>query len=547
MASRITPLVASTDICDLDDAANPLCVAGAEIDPRFADKPLEVAGRVADIALAALRVKLAGDDGGETLRGVGHAGPGVLQNRPDDEPTARHCRPRETSRNLGKLQDAVAPEGGGPAVAMATLRSELPAAEALLANISAAPVAASLAEVYRATRTSDGAELAIKIQRPGLERKVALDFHVLRRILALAQERFGLAGDIPTIQSVLDEVGGGIFAELDFETEARHIRRFDALYAERLAELGVVVRKVDPTLTSPRVLATEWIDGTPPRSLPDPERQALARTAVRCLAMQLMSDGFIHCDPHEGNLLGLPDGRVALLDFGLMAQMRRDHQEAMASGVLNIMAENYGALEEIFKGMGVLNTQVDDLRRDGVDEPFSDAIRRCMTGGAAGARATSSRTTTAATGGAFGQLYEELGELAFSYYFTIPSYYILVMRAFVTLEEIALANDGDEFNMYEATAPATRGARCSRRAPPAAARSSAPPSSPAAGAAPSARASSCHGRGGGGLAVAAVACGVSLNSTLHAFTRAQRRGPIVAHVPSTAGSCGGSLSHSSVS
>ena len=50
--------------------------------------------------------------------------------------------------------------------------------------------------------------------------------------------------------------------------------------------------------------------------------QALARTAVRCLAMQLMTGGFIHCDPHEGNLLATKDGKVALLDFGLMAQVR---------------------------------------------------------------------------------------------------------------------------------------------------------------------------------------------------------------------------------
>ena len=66
--------------------------------------------------------------------------------------------------------------------------------------------------------------------------------------------------------------------------------------------------------------------------------------------MQLMSDGFIHCDPHEGNLLGLPDGRVALLDFGLMAQMRTDHQEAMAHGVVNILGENYEALEQVLEG-----------------------------------------------------------------------------------------------------------------------------------------------------------------------------------------------------
>ena len=59
----------------------------------------------------------------------------------------------------------------------------------------------------------------------------------------------------------------------------------------------------------------QWIDGTPPRDLAPTERQRLARIAVRCLAMQLMTDGFIHCDPHEGNLLALRDGRVALLDF----------------------------------------------------------------------------------------------------------------------------------------------------------------------------------------------------------------------------------------
>ena len=99
-------------------------------------------------------------------------------------------------------------------------------------------------------------------------------------------------------------------------------------------------------LTSARVLVTHWIDGTPPRELAPARRCELARTAVRCLAMQLMSEGFIHCDPHEGNLLGLDDGRVALLDFGLMAQMRTDHQEAMAHGVVNIIAENFEALEQ---------------------------------------------------------------------------------------------------------------------------------------------------------------------------------------------------------
>ena len=105
--------------------------------------------------------------------------------------------------------------------------------------------------MYRATRASDGAELAIKIQRPGLERKVALDFHVLCRILALAQERFGLAGDIPTIQSVLDEVGGGIFAELDLRR-----RRATSAASMRCTPNGwpssASSCKVDPALPAAR-------------------------------------------------------------------------------------------------------------------------------------------------------------------------------------------------------------------------------------------------------------------------------------------------------
>ena len=76
-------------------------------------------------------------------------------------------------------------------------------------------------------------------------------------------------------------------------------------------------------LPSARVLVTHWIDGPPPRELAPARRCELARTAVRCLAMQLMSDGFIHCDPHEGNLLGLDDGRVALLDFGRRSWLER--------------------------------------------------------------------------------------------------------------------------------------------------------------------------------------------------------------------------------
>lgn len=459
---------ADAEACDLD-SAQVLCKYDPdEIDARFSKEPFAVALRIADVLLSFAKFKIAGDDGGATLRAeLSRLGPvfckvgQTLATRPD-------IIGLEISRNLGQLQDAMAPESAGAATAMTTLAASLGGEYASkLTNISTTPVAcASLAEVYRAKTVADGVDVAVKIQRPGLERKVALDLHVMRRLLAFAQEKFKIGGDVGVVVAVLDEVGAGLFAELDFMTEAEHINRFHKLYSKSLKKLDVVAPSVRQELTSQRVLVTDWIHGVPPRELEPAARQNLAKKAVRCLAMQLMTDGFIHCDPHEGNLLALPNGTVALLDFGLMAQMREDHQEAMAHGVLNIMSENYEALETIFKGMGVLDQSVPDLRRPGVDEPFSSAIKRCMTGGggteSASADDTGRKRIVQDADGtdrrrAFGQLYEELSELAFKYYFTIPSYYILVMRAFVTLEGIALSADDDgSFNMYEATAPYAR-------------------------------------------------------------------------------------------
>ena len=456
------------------------------IDRRFANDPLTVAGRIATIVAAVAKIKLANDDGATLRAELSRLGPvfckvgQTLATRPD-------IVGLETSRNLGKLQNAMAPEPDA-AIAMATVQKSLggtPLAQAF-PEITPAPIAAaSLAEVYKAT-LANGRQVAVKVQRPGLELKVALDLYCARRLLELAQKQFKIGGDVSVVVAVLDEVGSGLFDELDFTVEAANIRRFQRLYGRACKELGVVVPAVVEHLTSTRVLVTEWMDGVPPRELPPTARAALASTAVRCLAMQLMTHGFIHCDPHEGNLLALRDGRVALIDFGLMAQMRLDHMEAMAHGVLNIMGENYEALVPIFRGMGVLADK-EDLRRPGTEEPFPAALRRCMSGEASEAAdaATAVGSPAAITSGskgdsasstdrgrrrkliqdtdgtdrrrAFGQLYEELSELAFKYYFTIPSYYILVMRAFVTLEGIALsADEQGSFNMYSVTAPYAR-------------------------------------------------------------------------------------------
>ena len=162
----------------------------------------------------------------------------------------------ETSRNLGKLQDAMAPEADGPDVAMATLKEALGGeVSAFFSTISPQPVAAaSLAEVYKAT-TLDGREVAVKVQRPGLERKVALDFYVLQQALSLAQRQFNIGKNVEQIVAVLDEVGSGIFAELDFNTEAAHIRRFEGLFSRHICRVKLELTSIQGSLGEVKPMA----------------------------------------------------------------------------------------------------------------------------------------------------------------------------------------------------------------------------------------------------------------------------------------------------
>ena len=183
----------SDEGCDLDARAALCTYDRAAINARFRDEPLEVAGRLASVAVAVARVNLAHDEGATLRAELSRLGPvfckvgQTMATRPD-------IIGLETSRNLGQLQDAIAPEADGPAVAMRTLAEALgrPIEDCLM-EVSPEPVAAaSLAEVYKARLVSDGRAVAVKIQRPGLERKVALDFYVLGKLLELAQRRFNI-------------------------------------------------------------------------------------------------------------------------------------------------------------------------------------------------------------------------------------------------------------------------------------------------------------------------------------------------------------------
>lgn len=179
------------------------------------------------------------------------------------------------------------------------------------------PIAsASVASVYRA-RLPDGTEVAVKVLRPGITRIVEADLRLFRRIAGLVEKLPG-ARFLPLV-SMVDEVGGCLRRQLDLQVEASANRR---LHRTLAAERGIVVPTLIDRYCGSSILTMEFVEGVVPDSLPGGRLSETELLAIlRALYRMIFVDGLVHCDMHPGNLRILPDGRVALLDFGFMVEL----------------------------------------------------------------------------------------------------------------------------------------------------------------------------------------------------------------------------------
>ncbi|WP_425244329.1 ABC1 kinase family protein [Thermostichus vulcanus] len=256
----------------------------------------------------------------------------LLSTRPD-------LLPRDYIEALSTLQANVPPVpwSGVEMVLRQQLRQPL---EQVFNSIETESVAAgSIAQTHRACLSS-GEWVALKIQRPGLEAVVERDTRLIRSIAELvAQTEFGKLADVV---SLADEFCRAIQAELDFTQEAHHTDQLrQHLQGSRWFDSAqLVVPQIHWPLTTPKVLAMEWIDGQPlleaDRSDADPKK--IARMLTRAFFQQICIDGYFHADPHPGNLFYLGSGRVALLDCGMIGRLDPRTQQILLEMILAIVS-----------------------------------------------------------------------------------------------------------------------------------------------------------------------------------------------------------------
>lgn len=194
--------------------------------------------------------------------------------------------------------------------------------EALFATFDRVPIAAaSLAQVHRAT-LPDGTAVAVKVQRPDLERLVHRDLDAMEFGLRWLYRLFPRRMRRTNLLDFVAEFRRYTLQELDFAQEGRVIGRFRKNFANRS---DVKFPAVHSSETSQGVLTMDWVEGLRLRdaasSLGEDERQRLVTLIVDVMLQMFVSDGLFHADLHPGNIFFQRDGTFTLLDFGMWGEL----------------------------------------------------------------------------------------------------------------------------------------------------------------------------------------------------------------------------------
>ncbi len=256
----------------------------------------------------------------------------LLSTRPD-------LLPREYIEALSTLQSNVPPVPWNAVEILLRQQLRQPLEQVFSSLDTEAVAAGSIAQVHRA-RLVSGEAVALKIQRPGLEAVVEQDTRLIRGIAELvAQTELGRLTDVVALA---DEFCRAIQAELDFTQEARHTEQLrQQLQKGRWFDPNqLVVPRIHWSLTTPKVLTLEWIEGRPllEADRSDTNPQQIARLLTRAFFQQICIDGYFHADPHPGNLFYLGSGRVALLDCGMIGRLDPRTQQIVLELILAIVS-----------------------------------------------------------------------------------------------------------------------------------------------------------------------------------------------------------------
>jgi predicted unusual protein kinase regulating ubiquinone biosynthesis (AarF/ABC1/UbiB family) len=261
--------------------------------------------------------------------------------------------------SIGTLTDSVPPLAPGVAERVIAEELEQPAS-AIFESFDPEPLAAaSLGQVHRAV--FGGRDVVVKVLRPGVEELVRRDLEAAHRVLFVLNVLFR-NHHVRAMSAIVGEFSKRIWMELDFREEAQHAAVLRRNFA---GEPRIVVPEVLEQLTRRRVLVLEYVDGTRIDRLQsrlasgELRLERVLGTVIEAYIKMMLEDGFFHADPHAGNLLVDAQGRVVLLDFGMVLRIERETQARLVTTVLAAARQDVDGVINGFYELGILDPDVD--------------------------------------------------------------------------------------------------------------------------------------------------------------------------------------------
>jgi ubiquinone biosynthesis protein len=334
----------------------------------------------------------------------------------------RDVLPEEYVSEFEKLQDAVPPFSYAEVARLIAEEFGRDVKDVFEEFASEPLASASIAQAHLA-RTKTGQEVIVKVQRPQIRQMILQDLAIMEHLAHLLARRIPESRRYDPV-GLVEEFRKTILLELDFRREGRNADRL----REHLRDMpGIVIPQVFWEYSAPRVLTIEYMVGQGLRealSRSAEDRHRIAANLYEAFLKQIFEDGFFHADPHPGNLLFLPDGRVGLLDFGIVGRVSHDRLAGLVTILLAIMEQDVEALLDECIALWLMPAdlerqtiqyEIDELLAEHLDLPLRDI--------------------------SLGHILETLFEMGRKYRLKVLSNLVLLGKTMMTLEAVIRALD----------------------------------------------------------------------------------------------------------